>query len=370
VCVQDPKRAVWVTTAASVEAVVLSDGTYGWTDPLAATVSLKDRGAASKIPAAARKTLSGQSRVRAVTGYVPKTEPVVTGVASEGMDGVYCDSYGCATTEAAMPEERAAATPPDAQPPAAPSLLAASLVSPRSASWAEVCDGKGIDIPKYVEVGREVRKIMATIGTAYPVGGDEAWMERTRGEESSTRWTASLGIAYKEVGSADFTAGGEKNMQRKVGFEWAPSKRARSFLVEVAYQRVETWYCHRASAWGDSAEGTARLRSEEWRPAYYTGSNWDVFGIARPDWNGEYRCGRQSKGKFTMSDSEWRAYSHSTGVHAKDVIGIDLSIVRRYNTQAILVYDLKKRGRYLCGNDRPPEHAGKIMERPVVSDAS
>jgi hypothetical protein len=376
VYVQDPKRAVWVTTSASVRAVVLSDGSYGWTDPLAATLGLNDPGAASKIPAAARKTLSGQSRIPKVTGYAPKTEPVVTDEATPEADGVYCDSYGCATTEGATPEERAAATPPGAQPPAAPARLTAPLVLPRSTS-SNPCQGKvGVMVMnKRVPVRLEKQDVWATIGTAYPIGGDQAWMDWGTTESSSVSVAASLGMAYKDAASAGFTARGSKSLTNENGFTWSYKKKvddatkARSFLVKVRYQRVQTWLCSWAYGYN---EPTAHLLSEQWVPLYYTGGTNHGVGLTRPDWNGEDNCQEVDTGVLRRSRSDGSAYSYSAGVHAKEIvsIGIDMSVRRQYNTNSVLYYHVKKPGRFLCGNDGPPFLAGKVMERMAVSNVS
>jgi hypothetical protein len=101
-----------------------------------------------------------------------------------------------------------------------------------------------------------------TIGTSYPVGNSEAYMDVDASQG------AEYGVALSVTGEyGSFHASGSEFVQTGWGFTWNPNDRARSYRIGVQYRKWET-YC-----WG-------RLQKVEWLPRAETGGQ--TGRIVRP----------------------------------------------------------------------------------------
>jgi hypothetical protein len=186
-----------------------------------------------------------------------------------------------------------------------------------------------------------------TIGTTYPVAGDEAGMQ----VNSSTG--ASYGTAFtaKRPGAAfaEFKAGESKYTRSGWGFDWAGSSAQRSYRKGVLYGkfiRSCVQYC----------DGCFMF----WKPIGETGGTGsNTRGVNRPDWTW---CRRIDVGRWYRDQSTGRNYEYDAAVKFADVIGIDLAISREYNHSQKVWYQTPVKRR-MCGNNDWPSLAGKVMER-------
>lgn len=353
---EDPGRQTYSVTSASARAVVTRDGGYAWTDPVAPIQDLASSSPADRIPAAARALFSRASSAKArptVSQFSRAPRAVRLTAAKPSIKGVICDSAGCATTDRAGSAQRV------------------KLASAPARTYARALDDgetedDTIDAPVIYDLPRATtcpagglgvvygtkRVVDTTIGTAYPVGGDPAWMRAVSG--SSKSLTASYGIAFaKGNGSGTFSQSGTKAVDRSVGFTWDGKTYARAFRVGLVYQKVQqmTGRCP-----GDTPDWTQEIPT-----AYSGGFGENTSGVTRPDWTNCRAMG--STGLWERKDAAGTSYSTSGGVKFASVIGIDLSVTRAYNDEAVLSYKIGVVGRRMCGNNDLPGTAGKVMER-------
>lgn len=192
----------------------------------------------------------------------------------------------------------------------------------------------------------------ASIGSAFPAGGQKSWMtyESTKGVDYST--TLGVAVAYNKVG-ADYSQRGTKSLSRAFGFEWDPSPAQRRYQVGVNYR-------HAAIDLGPNPT-TVRYLSE-WVPISYNGGTHDARGLARPTWyKVRSHCKSQSQGSWHRASGSGHSYENSAGVHLA-FADVSLSSKRAYSHEAELYYR-NHRGQVLCGNNADPLHAGAIMQR-------
>lgn len=199
----------------------------------------------------------------------------------------------------------------------------------------------------YWNVGA-TRRAQDTIGTSYPLKGEKAWMNFRTG--SSDTYKVEVGVAAKYKG----TGGNWKEVEsatksRGFGFQWAKSKKFRSYRVFVQYERLDRYYKCTYDNWS------------WWRPRGLVGTTNDhVRRGGRPKWKNCYL--QPSKGVWQRYASNGKSYQSSIGVKFEGAIGFDMATTRAYNREAILNYTIsKKRKRILCGNNGVPAKAGKIM---------
>ncbi|MQW75790.1 hypothetical protein GHK92_07885 [Nocardioides sp. dk4132] len=306
----------------SVRAVLASDGTMQWVDPLAPTVAVTSKALRS---AKVQPFSIGEDIAMLSTQAAEDQEPVALDVAEVGDGSTLVDDETDGTGDdglgdpVSVPERAVAGTPDQV-----------------------VCYG--------AYTGR-TRKRTATIGTAYPIGGNGSRMAHR--VKSTDSLVASFGVAAATAGSGwDFGTSGAATTSRSSGFDWTMKTYARSYRVGVEYTKVFSYFTQKPCDEPDVVY---------WRPTGYTGkAGENTSGVTRPDWG---KCVR-----FT-SDGNWHrelaganSYTYSAGVKFKGIIGIDLSSTRAYNEEARLTYSITA-GRWLCGSNDIPDRAGKVMER-------
>jgi hypothetical protein len=169
---------------------------------------------------------------------------------------------------------------------------------------------------------------------------------------SADEYTASFGVASNFAGTAGmWTQSRTESVARSFRFEWDPKSYDRSFRVGVIYQKALYYYDH---------ECDEPPYYSTWVPVGYDGSAGENADIGRPLW---LHCKRiTSDGRWYRSSETGSSYTLSYGVKFSAVIGIDLSSLRAYNSEAMLAYHLTA-GRFLCGDNDYPSYASKIMER-------
>lgn len=184
-----------------------------------------------------------------------------------------------------------------------------------------------------------------TIGTTYPVGGDKAAMtvDSSTGASYGTAWS----IKNSQGVFGEFRASQAKYTRSGWGFAWDGSSRSRSYRKGILYGRfVRT--CARG------CDHCFRF----WKPLAETGGTGsNTQGVTRPDWD---HCVRIDRGLWWRDDSDGHNYEYGSAVKFADVIGIDLSISREYNSHQKLWYRATTHRR-MCGNDDLPATAGKVM---------
>lgn len=354
VYVQDPHGARFGVSSTSVRAVVTKDGGYTWTDPDGATTDLADGESAAKVPAVARRTfarsLSGS--VSQVRKYAYAAEPVHLNLPEPRVTGVICDAEGCAPTSAGS----ARRVPIGGRVPALHTRALDADGETESGSIDAPVISEGLrssncPVGGLGDVYSTKRSVSVTIGTAYPVGGDKAWMRHTIG--SSAEYGATLGVASDAGGiTGAFHQSSTRSIDRSVGFTWDGQTYARSFRVGVIYQKVLAMF--------DRCGGEPYFMT--WIPIGYDGGfGENTSGVSRPDWT--HCVSIKSVGRWDRSLTTGSAYTSSAGVKLASVIGLDLSSKRAYNAESILSYRIGVTGRRLCGSNTDPAHAAKVMER-------
>lgn len=353
VFVQDPDVPRYSVTTASVRAVLTISGQYAWTDPLGGTVDVEDDSDGESegvVPPSAKRAYAGaDSKTElSITKYASALRPVRVVMPMPAHKGRVCNSEGCA-----------------------PTRRAGSVAKYQISSVDDGGDtSAAIDAPEYTEgealggdcphggIGtvytNTYRSVSTTIGTAYPIGDDSAWMTHTSG--SSSEFTGTFGIGFSDLfpfTSGTYSESGTKSREQSSGFDWDPKGYSRSFRVRIAYRKVEGYY---GRCPGDDPYWV------KWEPHHYTGGYGEnTDGVTRPDWGNCERIG--STGTWWRSRSDGSAYSYSAGVKFAGTIGIDLSSKRSYNSEAKLAYRLLRVGRRMCGNNNDPAIAGKVMEK-------
>ena len=186
-----------------------------------------------------------------------------------------------------------------------------------------------------------------TIGTTYPVAGDQAGMQ----VNSSTGASYGTAVSFRRPGAAygEFKAGDAKYTRSGWGFDWAGSSAQRSYRKGILYGKFVrdcAQHCDDCVIF--------------WMPIGETGGTGsNTKGVNRPDWG---NCVPEDKGTWYRDNSAGHNYSYDAAVKFADVIGIDLSISREYNSSQRVWYRLPP-GRRMCGNDSLPSTASKVMER-------
>lgn len=338
VFVQDPDAPQYNQTTVSVRAVLTESGDYAWTDPLSATVEADTPDAITE---------------KAVTKGTSQIRPVRVRMAAPRYDGRLCNAEGCAPTRHATSTDRRMVSSVDDETETG--LIDAPEYTEGPALGDDCDDFEGAG----TVYTNTYRKVSTTIGTAYPVGDDTAWMTHTVG--SSSEFTGTYGIGFSDIypfASGSFTGSESKTTEQSSGFDWDPKGYSRSFRVGISYRKVEGWY--------DRCPGDPGVSGQpywvKWEPHHYNGSfGENTDGVSRPDWTNCVDIG--STGTWWRSRSDGNSYSYSAGVKFAKVIGIDLSTKRAYNGEAKTAYQLKVVHRRMCGNNADPGIAGKVMER-------
>lgn len=337
VMVQDPESPRFASTSASSRAVIGPDGSYTWTDPLTPTLD---------VSLASESALLAKARRDGVTNKLIEThvDSTVGNVAKPEAEGVLCVGQQCAPTAHAANADHvtvadAARTDQFAIP--------GPVVDAKAKSCHEG-DGAGT-------VYGRTEIVPTTIGTAYPVQHDTAFM--TFAMSSSSEFTASLGVGNDKVGH--FQNSGTKTIERGNGFDWDPQPYARSFRVNVVYQQV-SYYFDRCPP--------DEPYSVSWMPKQYTGGfGENRKGVERPQFT---NCDSvSSQGTWWRHVTGGHDYSYGAGVKIAELIGIDLSVKRAYNQDALLGYKIHFKGDAprMCGNDDYAASAGKAMEKTAFS---
>ncbi len=194
------------------------------------------------------------------------------------------------------------------------------------------------------KLAERVRSV--TIGTSYPVGGDKAAMT----VDSSTG--ASYGTAFSLRNSGgtfgEFKAGEAKYTRSGWGFAWAGSASSRSYRKGVVYAKFLR----------NCVRGCYECY-QFWKPISETGGTGSNTGITRPDWG---HCVHIDHGIWWRDDSDGSNYTYGGAVKFAEVIGIDLSISREYNSSQKVWYRATT-DRRMCGSNTHPSKAGKVMMR-------
>ena len=194
------------------------------------------------------------------------------------------------------------------------------------------------------KLAERVRSV--TIGTTYPVGGDKAAM--TVNSSTGASYGTAFSIKDPSGDFGEFKAGEAKYTRSGWGFAWDGSARSRSYRKGVRYGKFVR-SCVRG------CDGCYRF----WKPLNETGGTGSNTGIPRPDWG---HCVHIDRGYWWRDDAEGSNYTYGSAVKFAKVIGIDLSISREYNSSQKLWYKATT-DRRMCGSDRHPAKAGKVMMR-------
>lgn len=193
------------------------------------------------------------------------------------------------------------------------------------------------------------RTVWATIGTSYPINGDQSWMTHQIG--SRTDFSSSFGIGT-QIGDGRFYETGSRSVDKGAGFVWAKRPYMRSYRVSVTYRKVAQYF--------DRCPGNGLGPYDVyWTPITLSGGHIQHRqGLSRPHWK---NCRRESAGIFSRYLSNGKSYEQGEGVKIFGLISVNLSSTRAYNAEAKLNYVLS-RAAYMCGNNADPAHAGKVME--------
>lgn len=187
-----------------------------------------------------------------------------------------------------------------------------------------------------------------TIGTTYPVGHDKAGMDVNSSTGASYGTALSIKNRYSGV-FADFKAASSKYTKSGWGFSWDGSSAQRSYRKGILYGKFLR----------DRAQG-CRDCFMFWKPIGETGGTGsNTQGVNRPDWG---HCVPIDTGIWWRDAEDGHNYDYDAAVKFADVIGIDLSISREYNSSQKIWYRTPG-GRRMCGNNDLPSKAGKVMER-------
>lgn len=345
---QDPTDPFFSMTSVSVRAVVTAQGESAWTEPTDPTVDLTTEEGASRAPTAAiRHWKTTGHEYPTVRQYADEARVVEANVSKPTAEGVICDSEGCAPTRGAgprttflVPSEASSGVGDDDETETG--RFDAPVMSDVSEGGTS-CPPGGLG-----DVYTTKRRVSTTIGTAYPIAKDTAWMTHTNG--SSANFTTTVGVAWNNLGS--FQQSGTRTVERGSGFEWDPKSYARSFRVGVVYQKVKAMF--------DRCGGQPYY--VRWVPVGYRGGfGENTNGVSRPNWK---HCVKiTSTGIWWRKQSGGAAYTNNGGVKFAGVIGIDLSSARAYNAEAKLAYRIRLAGRRMCGSNTYPGNAAKVMER-------
>lgn len=195
--------------------------------------------------------------------------------------------------------------------------------------------------PSSCHLSRDQREPDATVGTAYPIGGDTTDMVYSDGATTHT----AFGIAVSDV-DGEFHAGGARSTTDEWGAGFKRTDYNRSFRVGVTYKRY-------------SCETAGWLNWSEWHPIAPTGRAVDHYlGEDAPKWFG---CRKVSRLSYWYKQTG-KNYYLSYGVKMASVIGIDLSSERAYTKAGRTTYYFNTKKRRMCGNGAPPAQAGKVRE--------
>jgi hypothetical protein len=181
-----------------------------------------------------------------------------------------------------------------------------------------------------------------TIGTTYPFGGVAT---------GSMIVGSSTGADYGIGASADnntFQLNGSKFTQNGWSFAWSADARDRSYRKGIEYTKFVTTCGVPGNSYSEW----------KWKPTGETGGTAANYDISRPNWT---ICQNVAAGVWTRDSSSGNAYSYGGAVKFAEVIGIDLSIKRNYNSSQKLQYTVAGNNKALCGNNAYPASAGKIM---------
>jgi hypothetical protein len=185
-------------------------------------------------------------------------------------------------------------------------------------------------------------KVWTTIGSTYPVGGDNSWLTYSSSESTST------GVAYS-YGGGVFSQDGTKSTADAWGENFAKHSYMRTYRIQVRYRLS---YCY------NIITGFGWYQVD---PVNQTGGT-DAYALSgdRPDWS---RCAPVEEGHWYRGVVRGTDYSNSEGVKIYDVLGIYLSSSHKYSTGTRSSYAIPAVGRRMCGSNDDPAEAGKIMER-------
>lgn len=182
----------------------------------------------------------------------------------------------------------------------------------------------------------------STVGTSYPRGGHQSWLNYT----SST--STSMGAAISSDNTyGSFSTNGTKTTADSWGQNFAAADYDRSYRIET---RMGNYRC------------TSYWTMFTWSAIQQNGYTWSYPLSTKPNWN-QY-CGPIAPGKWWRGQQRGSDYSLSYGIKIKDLIGIDLSTRRAYSSGSRLVYDAPV-ARTLCGNNGEAGVASKMRERAL-----
>lgn len=347
------RGSVRAVDAGAFEAGAVDEGAgFAWADPLAA-VDLDPVGRTGPGGAVLRARLvdpaeAGPARAD-VGGFAPgsicRSDCRPAGVGQPpvlGLDRV---------VDLGASDELAARIAAPASSVAGPPLLRRASLEVPAGTPARTAAAASCPWPGAGDVYGEKKSVQATIGTSYPVGDDRAWMAHHASD--SVEFSAVYGIADDRVGH--YQEASTRAVSRSVGFTWDQQSYMRSYRVGLNYREVLHYF--------DRCPGEEPYYTS-WKPVSYNGGfGENSNGLSRPDWTNCQKI--TSSGTWTRAASNGSSYSYSKGVKTAGLIGINLSSERAYNVEAKLNYRLLVAGRWLCGSDDDPAHAGKVMERFV-----
>jgi hypothetical protein len=185
-------------------------------------------------------------------------------------------------------------------------------------------------------------KVWTTVGSSYPVGGDNSWLTYSSSESTST------GVAYS-YGGGSFSQEGTKSTEDAWGENFPKHSYMRTYRIQIRYRLS---YCY------NIITGFGWYQVD---PVNQTGGT-ESYALSgdRPDWS---RCAPVGEGQWYRGVVRGTDYSNSEGAKIYDVLGIYLSSSHKYSTGTRSYYAIPEGGRRICGSNDDAATAGKIMER-------
>lgn len=324
----------------SVRAVILPDGSYGWTDPQApAEFDIAGGATSAAHSALVHARESGFAPTRVVA---ERLKPVHLNVGKFVVHGSLQRARAAAL--GALRTSGASQRRSDMQLPSDSSVV---IDDPVLADSKCGSDGAG-DVPG------ATRAVKVLIGQSAPIGDDRSRMTFNQSTNHTSTWTLTGGVGYQDMGTGQVSQESTKSRDREWGFDWAWQGYWRFYDVTQNYQEHSQWY--------DRCPGSGLgPYFKTWEPGGFPGGVGESQDMPPL---GYTKCQEiASVGVWTKDNTDSRAWGQTEGVKIMNWIGINLSSSKGYSDESALLYDMKTDHHWLCGENYLPGHSGKIQER-------
>lgn len=186
--------------------------------------------------------------------------------------------------------------------------------------------------------------IKTKIAESYPVGKSTSWLRVDH--SNGGRYQAAIKVPKHPVDKL--------NLQHADGGWGATTKRSRAgraYFTRVKYLTYDNKY--------RDTDGYCQYYLT-FEPSVETGALW-----SRKKHRPDYRHCAQVEGgtKWYRAQSDGSAYHLSGGVSAGGLVGVSLGLSKQYGSSTHAVVYKPRHTARMCGNDRVPAVASKVMER-------